>query len=83
MFNFPRVDALPYLRCEWKSGPYDSVHIMTLLISDDMIVVEIVCLWKVVVFYCGGCVLTGICDTPSTRREDLVRGCLLNPSCLV
>jgi hypothetical protein len=28
---------------------------MTLLISDDMIVVDIVCLWIVVVCYCGGC----------------------------
>jgi hypothetical protein len=45
-------------RCEWKNGPDDSVCIMILLcrlISDDMIVVETVCLWKVVVCYCGGC----------------------------
>jgi hypothetical protein len=61
------VDVLPYEgrcssrshRCEWKNGPDDSVCIMILLcrlISDDMIVVETVCLWTVVVCYCGGCV---------------------------
>jgi hypothetical protein len=36
-----------YHRCEWKNGPDDSVCIMILLcrlISDDMIVVETVCL---------------------------------------
>jgi hypothetical protein len=45
-------------RCEWKNGPDDSVCIMILLcrlISDDMIVVETVCLWTIVVCYCGGC----------------------------
>jgi hypothetical protein len=48
------------LRCEWKNVPYDLVCIMILLcrlISDDRITVEIVCLWIVVVFHCGGCVL--------------------------
>jgi hypothetical protein len=46
-------------RCEWKNGPDDSVCIMILLcrlISDDMIVVETICLWTVVVCHCGGCV---------------------------
>jgi hypothetical protein len=46
-------------RCEWKNGLDDSVCIMILLcklISDGMIAVEIVCLWTVVVCYCGGCV---------------------------
>jgi hypothetical protein len=46
-------------RCEWKNGPDDSVCIMILLcrlISDDMIVVETVCLWTVVVCHCGGCI---------------------------
>jgi hypothetical protein len=45
-------------RCEWKNGPDDSVCIMIFLcrlISDDIIVVDIVCLWTVVVCYCGGC----------------------------
>ena len=42
-------------RCEWKNGPDDSVCIMILLISNDMIIVENVCFWKVVVCYCGGC----------------------------
>jgi hypothetical protein len=45
-------------KCEWKNGLDDSVCIMILLcrlISDDMIVVEIVCLWTVVVCYFGGC----------------------------
>jgi hypothetical protein len=42
-------------RCECKNGPYDSVFIMILLILDDMIVVEIVCLLKVVVCHCGEC----------------------------
>jgi hypothetical protein len=42
-------------KCEWKSGPDDSVLIMTLLILDDMIVVETVCLWTIVVCYHGGC----------------------------
>jgi hypothetical protein len=45
-------------RCEWKNGPYDTVCIMILLcrlISDDMIFVETICLWTVVVCYCGGC----------------------------
>ena len=42
-------------KCEWKNGPNDSVCIMILLISYDMIVVETVCLWKIVVCYCGGC----------------------------
>jgi hypothetical protein len=31
-------------RCEWKNGPDDSACIMISLISDDMIVVEIICL---------------------------------------
>jgi hypothetical protein len=46
-------------RCEWRNGLYDSVCIMILLcklISDDMIVVETVYLWTIVVCYCGGCV---------------------------
>jgi hypothetical protein len=46
-------------RCEWKNGPDDSVCIMILLcrlISNDMITVEIVCLWTVVVCHCVGCV---------------------------
>jgi hypothetical protein len=46
-------------RCEWKNGPDDSVCIMILLcrlISDDMITVETVCLWTIVVCHCGGCV---------------------------
>jgi hypothetical protein len=46
-------------RCEWKNGPNDSVCIMILLcrlISDDMITVEIVCLWTVVVCHCGECI---------------------------
>jgi hypothetical protein len=41
-------------RCEWKNGPDDSVCIMILLcrlISYDMNVVEIVCLWTIVVCY--------------------------------
>ena len=45
-------------RCEWKNGPDDSVCIMMLLcrlISNDMIVVETVCFWTLVVCYCGGC----------------------------
>jgi hypothetical protein len=49
-----------YHICEWKNGPYESVYIMILflcrLISDDMISMEIVCLWTVDVCYCGGCV---------------------------
>jgi hypothetical protein len=44
-----------YHRCEWKNGPYESTCIMILLISYDMIVVENICLWKIVVCYCGGC----------------------------
>jgi hypothetical protein len=44
-----------YHRCEWKNGPDDSVCIMILLISDDMIIVETVCLWTIVVCYYGGC----------------------------
>jgi hypothetical protein len=55
MFYFMREDALLDLTCEWKNGPYDSVCNMILLISNDMIVVEIVCLWALVVCYCGGC----------------------------
>jgi hypothetical protein len=46
-------------RCEWKNGLDDSICIMILLcrlISDDMIVVETVCLWTVVLCYCGGSV---------------------------
>ena len=42
-------------RCEWKNGPNDLVCIMILLILDDMIVMETVCLWTIVVCYCGGC----------------------------
>ena len=45
--------------CEWKNGLDDSFCIMILLcrlISDDMIVVDIVCLYKIVLCYCGGCV---------------------------
>jgi hypothetical protein len=49
-----------YRICEWKNGPDDSVYIMILflyrLISDDMIAMETVCLWKVDVCYCSGCV---------------------------
>jgi hypothetical protein len=44
-------------RCEWKNDPDESVCIMILLcrlISDDMIVVETVCLWTIGVCYCGG-----------------------------
>jgi hypothetical protein len=41
--------------CEWKNDLDDSVCIMILLISNDMIIVENVCFWKVVVCYCGGC----------------------------
>ena len=47
-------------RYEWKNGPDDSVYIMILflcrLISDDMIAMETICLWKIDVCYCGGCV---------------------------
>jgi hypothetical protein len=46
-------------RCEWKNGPDDSVCIMILLcklILDDMIFVEIVCLWTVAICYYGVCV---------------------------
>jgi hypothetical protein len=47
-------------RCEWKNGPNDSIYIMILflcrLISDEMIAMEIVCLWTVDICYCGGCV---------------------------
>jgi hypothetical protein len=46
-------------RCEWKNGLDDSVCIMILLcrlISDDMITVETVCLWTVVVCHSGGCI---------------------------
>jgi hypothetical protein len=46
-------------RCEWKNDLDDLVCIMVLLcrlISDDMIIVETVCLWTVVVCHCGGCV---------------------------
>ena len=46
-------------RFEWKNGRDDSVCIMILLcklISDDMILVETVCIWTIVVCYCGGCV---------------------------
>jgi hypothetical protein len=45
-------------RCEWKNGLDDLVCIMILLcklISDDMILVETVCIWTIVVCYCGGC----------------------------
>jgi hypothetical protein len=42
-------------RCEWKNGPDDSVCIMILLIPDDMIIVETISLWTVVVCYYGGC----------------------------
>jgi hypothetical protein len=47
-------------RCEWKNGPYDSIYIMIIflcrLISDDMISMQIGCLWIVDVCYCDGCV---------------------------
>jgi hypothetical protein len=55
MFNFSRENALPDLIDVSGRGPNDSVCIMTLLIPYDMIVVENVCLWKVVVCYYGGC----------------------------
>jgi hypothetical protein len=45
--------------CEWKNGPDDSLCIMILLcrlISDDMIVLETVCLWRVVCATRCGCV---------------------------
>jgi hypothetical protein len=46
-------------RCEWKNGPDDTVCIRILLyklISDDMIAVDILCLWIVTVCHCVGCV---------------------------
>jgi hypothetical protein len=59
-------------RCEWKNGPDDSVCIMILLcrlISDDMITVETVCLWTVVVCHCGGCIplVVTMCHWLSSR----------------
>jgi hypothetical protein len=33
-----------------------SSYCLCRLISDDMTVVETICLWIVVVYYCGGCV---------------------------
>jgi hypothetical protein len=36
-------------RCEWKNGPDESVCILILLISDDMIFMETICLWTIVV----------------------------------
>jgi hypothetical protein len=59
-------------RCEWKNGPDDSVCIMILLyrlISDDMITVETVCLWTVVVCHCVGCVplFVTMCHLSSSR----------------
>jgi hypothetical protein len=60
-------------RCEWKNGPDDSVYIMILflcrLISNDMIVMETVCLWTVDVCYCGGCVplVVTMCHRLSSR----------------
>jgi hypothetical protein len=54
MCYFLRVDAL--LDLKDVSGRIDnSICIMILLISNDMIVVETVCLWKIVVCYCGEC----------------------------
>jgi hypothetical protein len=60
-------------RCEWRNGPDDLVCIMILLyrlISNDMIVVETICLWTIVVCYCGGCV-------PLVVTVSLVSSCVL------
>jgi hypothetical protein len=48
-----------YHRFEWKNELYDLVCIMILLcrlISNDMITMEIVCLWTIVVCHYGVCV---------------------------
>jgi hypothetical protein len=59
-------------RCEWKNGPDYLVCIMILLyrlILDDMITLETVCLWTVVVCHCVGCVplFVTICHLSSSR----------------
>jgi hypothetical protein len=55
-----------------ECGPDDSVCIMILLcrlVSDDMIAVETVCLWTVVVCHSGGCV-------PLVVTVSLVSSCV-------
>jgi hypothetical protein len=59
-------------RCECKNDPDDLICIMILLyrlISDDMISVEIVCLWTVVVCHYVGCVplFLTMCHLSSSR----------------
>jgi hypothetical protein len=41
-------------KCEWKNG-LNCIMILFMKV-DDMTVVETVCLWTIVVYYCGGCV---------------------------
>jgi hypothetical protein len=61
MFYFMREDVLPYII--YVSGRMDQMtqfislyFFLYRLISDDMIAMETVCLWKIDVCYCGGCV---------------------------
>jgi hypothetical protein len=63
-------------RCEWKNGPDDLVCIMILLcrlISDDMIVVETICLWRVVLCHCDGMYSTD-CDYVSLVSSRVLLG---------
>jgi hypothetical protein len=59
MFKFLRADTLPYLTdVSGIMAQYYLVYIMILLcrlISNDMIVVETVCLWTIFLCYFGGC----------------------------